>query len=97
MCATFRSPYIYILLLPVWSKAHPWNALFHFSFFILRKSVALLERGDRLVASPLITKTQNKGRQADIETLIGIRTHDPSVTASEDSSCVGPAGHYNLY
>jgi hypothetical protein len=29
----------------------------------------------------------------DIHTLIGIRTHDPSVRASEDSSCLRPCRH----
>jgi hypothetical protein len=29
----------------LWSIQHPWNALFHFSFLILRQSVGLLERG----------------------------------------------------
>jgi hypothetical protein len=31
----------------------------------------------------------------DIHTLSGIRTHDPSVRASEDSSCLRPRGHCN--
>jgi hypothetical protein len=33
------------LLFPFWSIGHPWNALFHFSFLILRQSVWLLGRG----------------------------------------------------
>jgi hypothetical protein len=32
-------------LFPLWSIGHPWNALFHFSFLILRQSVGLLGRG----------------------------------------------------
>jgi hypothetical protein len=32
------------LLLPLWSIGHPWNALFLFSFLILRQSVGLLGR-----------------------------------------------------
>jgi hypothetical protein len=37
---------------------------------------------------------QHKHRiNAYIHALIGIRTHDPSVPASEDSSCVTPRGH----
>jgi hypothetical protein len=31
-------------LLPLWSTGHPWNALFHFSFLILKQSVGLLGR-----------------------------------------------------
>jgi hypothetical protein len=31
----------------------------------------------------------------DIYALSGIRTHDPSVRASEDSSCPRPRGHYD--
>jgi hypothetical protein len=30
----------------------------------------------------------------DCHALIGIRTHDPSIRASEDSSCLRPRGHY---
>jgi hypothetical protein len=37
------------------------------------------------------TVTQN--RHTRIHTLIGIRTHDPSVRASEYSSCLRPRGH----
>jgi hypothetical protein len=29
------------LLLPLWSIGHPWKALFHFSFLILRQSVRI--------------------------------------------------------
>jgi hypothetical protein len=47
--------------------------------------------GDQPVARPLPTRrtTHNTG----IHALIGIRTHDPSVRASEDSSCLRPRGH----
>jgi hypothetical protein len=31
----------------------------------------------------------------DIRALSGIRTHEPSVRASEDSSCLRPCGHYD--
>jgi hypothetical protein len=33
------------LLFPLWSIGHPWNALFHFRFLILRQSVGLLGQG----------------------------------------------------
>jgi hypothetical protein len=31
--------------------------------------------------------------QTDVHALSGIRTHDPSVRVSEDSSCLRPCGH----
>jgi hypothetical protein len=31
----------------------------------------------------------------DIHVLSGIRTHDPRVRASENSSCLKPSGHYD--
>jgi hypothetical protein len=34
-----------LLLFPLWSIGHPWNALFRFSFLILRQLVGLLGRG----------------------------------------------------
>jgi hypothetical protein len=40
------------------------------------------------------TQTQNKGiHTPNIHALSGIRTHDPSVRASGDSSCLNPAGY----
>jgi hypothetical protein len=32
------------LFLPLWGRGHPWNALFHFNFLILRHSIGLLGR-----------------------------------------------------
>jgi hypothetical protein len=54
------------LLLPLWSIGHPWNALFHFSFLILRQSVRLLAQGISPSQSRYLhktTQTQNKRRQ----------------------------------
>jgi hypothetical protein len=53
---------------------------------------------DQLVARPLpkhrTTQTQNKRiHTPNIHSLSGIRTHDPSVRASEDSSCLRPRGY----
>jgi hypothetical protein len=53
---------------------------------------------DQLVARPLpkhrTTQTQNKRiRTPNIHALCGIRTHDPSVRASEYSSCLRPLGY----
>jgi hypothetical protein len=52
---------------------------------------------DHPVARPLskhTTQTQNKRiHTPNIHALSGIRTHDPSVRASEDSSCLRPRGY----
>jgi hypothetical protein len=52
---------------------------------------------DQPVARPLpthrTTQIQNKRTHTDIHPLSGIRTHNPSVRASEDSSCLRPYGH----
>jgi hypothetical protein len=53
---------------------------------------------DQPVARPLpkhrTTQTQKKRiHTPNIHALIGIRTHDPSVRASESSSCVRPRGY----
>jgi hypothetical protein len=54
------------LLPPLWSIGHPWNALFHFSFLILRQSLWLLH-GVQSVARPLpTTQTQNKRKQTSM-------------------------------
>jgi hypothetical protein len=50
--------------------------------------------GDQPVTRPLPTQTQYK--HTDIHTLCRIRTHDPSVRASEDSTCLRPRGHCDL-
>jgi hypothetical protein len=41
------------------------------------------------------TYTITEYTQTYIHALSGIRTHDPSVPASEDSSCLRPRGHCN--
>jgi hypothetical protein len=50
---------------------------------------------DQPVARPLPTHrtTQRINAHTDIHALSGIRTHDPSVRVSEDSSCRRPRGH----
>jgi hypothetical protein len=53
---------------------------------------------DQLVTRPLpkhrTTQTQNKRiHTPNIHALSGIPAHDPSVRASEDSSCLRPRGH----
>jgi hypothetical protein len=50
--------------------------------------------GDQPVARPLPTQdsTNTEQRKTVIHALSGIRTYDPSVRASEDSSCFRPRG-----
>jgi hypothetical protein len=48
-----------ISVAPTLSTGHPWNALFHFSFLIVRQPVGTLGQGDQPVARPLPTWTQN--------------------------------------
>jgi hypothetical protein len=38
-------PLLTLLLFPLWSTGHPWNALFHFNFSIIRQSVGFHGRG----------------------------------------------------
>jgi hypothetical protein len=41
----------------------------------------------------VISQSQGRYLHTDIHAFSGIRTHDPSVRASEDSSCLRPRGH----
>jgi hypothetical protein len=50
--------------------------------------------GDQPVTRPLPThRTAQTQTHTDIHALRGIRTHNPSVRTSEDSSCLRPLGH----
>jgi hypothetical protein len=49
--------------------------------------------GDQPFVRPLPTHTEQT--HTDIHALSGIRTHDPSVGASEDRSCLRPYGHFD--
>jgi hypothetical protein len=70
------------LMLPLWSTGHPWNALFYFSFLILRQSVGLLG----WVIRPSQGRYLYKYRiNTNIHALSGIRTYEPSVRVVEDS------------
>jgi hypothetical protein len=62
-----------------------------FSFLIYTQFVGLLLRGS--ARRKAATYTQNKRTHTDIHALSGIRTHDPSVRADEDGSCLRPRGH----
>jgi hypothetical protein len=65
----------------------PWP-LFQ-SLNLFTQSVGLLGRG----ISPSQGRYLHTGQHTDIHALSGIRTHDPSVRASEDSSWLRPRGH----
>jgi hypothetical protein len=62
-----------------------------FSFLILYTVGSTPWTGDQSFARPL--PKQNKRTQYRRHALSGIRTYDPSVRASEDSSCLRPCGH----
>jgi hypothetical protein len=63
-----------------------------FNFLILYIVGRTPWTGDQPVARPLPTHRIN-ARNADIHALSGMGTHDPSVRADEDSSCLRPRGH----
>jgi hypothetical protein len=78
------------LLLPLDSEH--WASVKRFvslRFLNLRHSVRLLGRMISPSQGRYLTQTQN----TDINALSGIRNHDSSVRASEDSSCLRPHGH----
>jgi hypothetical protein len=64
------------------------------------QSVGLLWRGISPSKGLYLHTEQHKYRihlhNTDIHALSGTRTHDPSVRASEDSSCLRPRGHCDL-
>jgi hypothetical protein len=65
-----------------------------FSFLILYTASRTPWTGDHPIARPLpthrTTQTQNKHAHTDFNASSGIRTHDPSVRAGEDGSCLRP-------
>jgi hypothetical protein len=63
------------------------------NLFTHGSTVLPLDLGRFLGFLNLYTVTQNKRTNTYIHALNGIRTHDPSVRASEDSSCLRPRGH----
>jgi hypothetical protein len=70
--------------------------LLQFRNIIVTQTVGLLGRGISLTQDRCLHtgqhNTQNK-RDTKIRVSIGIRTHDPSVRASEDSPCLRSCGH----
>jgi hypothetical protein len=87
--------YVFIIHLFIsGSTALFWGPVLFFSFVIFfTQTVRLLGRW----ISPLKGRylTQNKRTHADINALSGVRTHDPSVRASEDSSYLRPRGRHD--
>jgi hypothetical protein len=61
--------------------------------FDLRQSVGLLGRGISASECRYLIQTQNKHKY--IYALCRIRTHDPSVLAGEDISCLRTRGRYD--
>jgi hypothetical protein len=75
----------------------PWALAFAFQFHDLFTDGRTLWASDQFVARPLpkhrTAYTQNKHiHTPNIHALCGIRTHDPSFQASEDSTCPRPLG-----
>jgi hypothetical protein len=67
------------------------------SFLYFTQSVGFFGRGISPSQGLYLHTVQHKRRinahNTDIHALSGIRTHDPSIRASEDSSCLRPRGH----
>jgi hypothetical protein len=57
---------LFFMLLPLLSLRHPWNALFHSSFFNPKTVARTPWTGDLPVARPLPIQTQNKCRQTSM-------------------------------
>jgi hypothetical protein len=68
-----------------------------FSSLIYTQSVGLVGWGISPSQGRYLHTKQHRHRlkahNTDIHDLSGIRTHDPSVRVSEDSSCLRPRGH----
>jgi hypothetical protein len=71
----------------------PWP-VFQF-LYLLRSRQDSLDRGSarRKVATHAQNNINTEQTHTDIHALSGIRAHDPSVGASEDSSCLRHRGH----
>jgi hypothetical protein len=83
-----------LLLLLLWPYSPLLGLGLLFSYLILYIVGRITWTGEQPVARPLPTHRINV-HNTDIHALSGIRTHDPSVQASEVSSCLRPRGHCN--
>jgi hypothetical protein len=85
---------VIIIIMALQPFLGPWP---FFSFLILYTVGRTPWTEDRSVSRPLPTPEEHKhginARNTDIHALSEIRTQDPSVRASEDSSCLRPHGH----
>jgi hypothetical protein len=87
----FNSAYSDILSIHLYI---PLNLGRSFGFLILYTVRRTPWTGDQPIARPIPTQIQNK-RTQDIHASSGIRTHDPSVRAGEDGSCLKACPHYS--
>jgi hypothetical protein len=87
---------IIIIIMAVQPFVGPWP-LFSVSWSYTQ-SVGLLGRGISPSQGRYLHTEQHKNRinahNTDIHALSGVRTHDPSVWANEDCSCLRPRGHW---
>jgi hypothetical protein len=70
-----------------------WNPLFQFLNLHSRKDSLDVESGLRKAATYTQKNTNTEETHTDICASSGIRTHDPSVRAAKDSSCLRERGH----
>jgi hypothetical protein len=78
----------------------PWPLLQFRNHFFFTETVGLVARMINPSQGRYLHTGQDKHRinaHTDIHALRGIRTHNPSVRASEDSSCLRPRSHYDRY
>jgi hypothetical protein len=73
------------------SKGHPWNIFVSLQFLNLGQSVGLLGKVISLSQDRYLTQTELNVHKHPC--LSKIRTYDPGVRASEDSSCLRPLGY----
>jgi hypothetical protein len=92
-CGIWKS-IIYILIYG--STVLCWTLAAFSAFYSYTQSVGLLGRGISPSQGRYLHTEQHKHRinvHTDVHICSRIRTHDPSVRASEDSSCLRPRGH----
>jgi hypothetical protein len=66
---------------------------FHFSFLFLESRYDSLDGGSARLKAATYTRQHKHRINANVHALSGRRTHDPSVRAGKDSSCLKPRGH----
>jgi hypothetical protein len=94
--------FIFIIIVVIIMALQPFFGLGRFfSFFILHTDCRAPWTGDQPVArSRYLHREQHKNRihahNTDIHALSEIRSHDPSVWADEESSCLRPRDHDDL-